>query len=77
MQYNDSAYAAFEIIQMNRKAPRRYVIRYSCQTSPTILIMQRDTLGLEKFNKLIEDRENRPYFDQVLNHPSCVFAIKY
>lgn len=28
MQYNDSAYLCFEeVIQMNRKAPRRYVIQ--------------------------------------------------
>ena len=77
MQYNDSAYAAFEeVIQMNRKAPRRYVIQAHAKQAQQFDYTKGDTLAfLEKFNKLIEDRENRPYLD-VLNHQVGVFYDK-
>ncbi|MCW1146791.1 tetratricopeptide repeat protein [Flavobacterium lacisediminis] len=77
MQYNDSAYAAFEeVIQMNRKAPRRYVIQAHAKQAQQFDYTKGDTLAfLEKFNKLIEDRENRPYLD-ILNHQVGVFYDK-
>lgn len=77
MNYNDSAYAAFEeVIQMNRKAPRRYVIQAHAKQAQQFNYTKGDTLAfLEKFNKLIEDRENRPYLD-ILNHQVGIFYDK-
>ncbi len=77
MNYNDSAYAAFEeVIQMNRKAPRRYVIQAHAKQAQQFNYTKGDTLVfLEKFNKLIEDRENRPYID-ILNHQVGIFYDK-
>jgi tetratricopeptide (TPR) repeat protein len=77
MNYNDSAYAAFEeVIQLNRKAPRRYVIQAHAKQAQQFNYEKGDTLVfLEKFNKLIKDRENRPYLD-ILNHQMGVFYDK-
>ena len=77
LNYNDSAYAAFEeVIQMNRKAPRRYVIQAHAKQAQQFNYTKGDTLVfLEKFNKLIEDRENRPYID-ILNHQVGIFYDK-
>lgn len=77
MQYNDSAYTAFEeVIQLNRKAPRRYVIQAHAKQAQQFDYEKGDTLAfLEKFNKLIEDRENRPYLD-ILNHQVGIFYDK-
>lgn len=77
MNYNDSAYAAFEeVIQMNRKAPRRYVIQAHAKQAQQFNYTKGDTIAfLEKFNKLIEDRENRPYID-ILNHQVGIFYDK-
>lgn len=77
MQYPDSAYAAYEeVIQMNRKAPRRYVIQAHAKQAQQFDYVKGDTLAfLEKFNALIEDRENRPYLD-ILNHQVGIFYDK-
>jgi tetratricopeptide (TPR) repeat protein len=77
MQYQDSAYAAFEeVIQMNRKAPRRYVIQSHAKQAQQFDYIKGDTLVfLEKFNTLIDDRENRPYLD-ILNHQVGIFYDK-
>lgn len=77
LQYNDSAYATFqEVIDMNRKSPRRYVIQSHAKQAQQFDYKKGDTLVfVEKFNKLLEDRENRPYLD-VLNHQMGIFYDK-
>ena len=74
MNYKDSAYVAFqEVIDMNRKSPRRYVIQAHARQAAQFDYEKGDTIALlEKFNKLIEDRENRPYLD-VLYHQMGIF----
>ena len=77
LQYNDSAYASFEeVIQMNRKSPRRYVIQSHAKQALQFDYKKGDTLAFtEKFHKLLEDRENREYLD-ILNHQMGVFYDK-
>ena len=77
LQYNDSAYSAFqEVIDMNRKSPRRYVIQSHAKQALQFDYKNGDTLVfVEKFNKLLEDRENRPFLD-ILNHQMGIFYDK-
>ncbi|WP_445456199.1 type IX secretion system periplasmic lipoprotein PorW/SprE [Flavobacterium sp. HNIBRBA15423] len=77
LEYNDSAYVAFqEVIDMNRRSPRRYVIQAHARQAAQFDYKNGDTLLFtEKFNKLIEDRENRPFLD-VLYHQMGVFYDK-
>jgi hypothetical protein len=75
--YKDSAYAAFqEVIDMNRKSDRQYVMRAHAEQAKQFDYEKGDTLAfLEKFNDLLKDRENRPYLD-VLNHQMALFYDK-
>lgn len=75
--YNDSAFSAFqEVIDMKRKSPRRYVIQAHAKQAQQFDYKNGDTLAfVEKFTKLIEDRENRPFLD-VLYHQMGVFYDK-
>ena len=77
MNYQDSAFVAFEdVIQMNRKSPRRYIIQAHAKQAQQFDYKKGDTLVfLEKFTKLLEDRENRLYLD-VLNHQMGIFYDK-
>ena len=77
LEYNDSAYFAFqEVIDLNRRSPRRYVIQAHAKQASQFDYKNGDTLVFtEKFNKLIEDRENRPYLD-VLHHQMGIFYDK-
>ncbi|BCY27947.1 tetratricopeptide repeat protein [Flavobacterium okayamense] len=74
MNYQDSAFAAFqEVIDMKRKSPRRYVIQAHAKQALQFDYEKGDTIAfLEKFNKLIEDRENRPYLD-IIYHQMGIF----
>lgn len=77
LEYKDSAYTAFqEVIDMNRKSPRRYVIQAHARQAFQFDYKKGDTLLFtERFNKLIEDRENRPFLD-VLYHQMGIFYDK-
>lgn len=74
MNYKDSAFATFqEVIEMKRKSPRQYVIHAHAEQAKQFDYEKGDTIAfLEKFNKLLADRENRPYLD-VLNHQMGIF----
>lgn len=74
LNQKDSAYGAFqEVIEMNRRAPRRYVIQSHAKLASQLDYTKGDTLlFVEKFNKLLEDRENSPFLD-VLNHQMALF----
>jgi hypothetical protein len=76
-EYNDSAVVAFqEVIDMKRKSPRRYVIQAHARQAQQFDYKNGDTLAfVEKFQKLLEDRENRPFLD-VLNHQMGLFYDK-
>jgi len=77
LNYQDSAFVAFnDVIQMNRKSPRRYVIQAHAKQAQQFDYKKGDTLAfVEKFTKLLEDRENRPFLD-VLNHQMGLFYDK-
>src|SRR5690606_9925471 len=74
MGYKDSAYASYqEVIDMNRKAARQYVIHAHINQAKQTPIQKGDTIAfIEKFNDLIEDRENRPFLD-ALYHQKAKF----
>jgi tetratricopeptide (TPR) repeat protein len=76
-EYNDSAFVAFqEVIDMKRRSPRRYVIQAHAKQAQQFDYKNGDTLAfVEKFTKLIEDRENRPFLD-ILYHQMGVFYDK-
>jgi tetratricopeptide (TPR) repeat protein len=75
--YKDSAYAKFqEVIDMNRRSARQYVINAHAHQATQFDFAKGDTLVfVEKFNKLLKDRENRPFLD-VLNHQMGLFYDK-
>jgi len=75
--YKDSAFAKYqEVIEMNRKASRQYVIQAHAKQAGQFDYQKGDTIAfLKKFNDLIEDRENRPYLD-VLHHQVALFYDK-
>jgi tetratricopeptide (TPR) repeat protein len=74
MGRKDSAFAAFQsVIDMKRKSPRRYVIQAHLQQAKEFDATKGDTIAfLEKFNDLLEDRENRPFLD-FINHQMALF----
>lgn len=65
MNYKDSAYTAFQdVIDLNRQTSRRYLIHAHAEQANLFDYKKGDTIAfLEKFDKLIKDRENRPYLD--------------
>ena len=76
-KYTDSAYTAFqEVIDMKRKSPREYVIQAHSRQAAQFDYKKGDTLAfMEKYRKLLKDRENRPYLD-ALNYQVAVFYDK-
>jgi tetratricopeptide (TPR) repeat protein len=83
----DSAFAEYQqVIDMHRKSPRVYVIHAIAQQNLQFDPKKNDsTAFLKNFNKLLKDRENRPFLD-VLNHSLALYydrnkndrqAIKY
>jgi hypothetical protein len=73
----DSAYAEYQrVIDMKRKSPRRYVIQAHAMQAGQFDHKKEDSLVfLEKFWKLLDDRENRPYMD-ILDHQMGLFYDK-
>ena len=68
--YKDSAVAAYQsVIEMNRKAEREFVIQAHAKKSELFDYQNGDFIAFEKtFDKLIKDRENRPYKDLIFYH---------
>jgi hypothetical protein len=77
LNYPDSAAIAFkEVIDMKRKSPRKYTVQSHAKLAQQFDYKNGDTLVfMEKFNKLLKDRENRPFLD-VLNHQVALFYDK-
>lgn len=73
---NEDAYASFqEVIDMNRRSPRQYVIQAQVNQAKLSLADLDSVTFTKKFNKLLKDRENRPYLD-VLNHQVALYYDK-
>lgn len=75
--YKDSAYATYQsVIDRKRKSPRQYVIQSHARQAQQFDFEKGDTIVfLKKFDKLLKDRENRPFLD-VLNHQMGLFYEK-
>ncbi|MFH6945341.1 tetratricopeptide repeat protein [Flavobacterium sp. FlaQc-50] len=61
----DSAIYYYDgVIDMNRKADRKYMMHaYAKKAQLYDYETGNDTIFIEKYNKLVADRENRPYYD--------------
>lgn len=73
----DSALYSYEsVIKMNRKSERKYVIQSQARKAQLFDYQKGDTTAfLKNYNKLIADRENRPFLD-VLFYEKAVFYDK-
>ena len=77
LELKDSAFIAYQdVIDMHRKSPRVYVIQAHARQAQQYDYAKGDTLAfVEKYEKLLKDRENRPFLD-VLNHQMALFYDK-
>lgn len=73
----DSAYICYqEVIDMKRRSPKPYVIHAHMRQAFINDFEKGDTIAfLEKYNKLLKDRENRPYLN-FINHEIGLFYDK-
>lgn len=71
----DSANLAFqEVIDLNRKIPRKYHINAHIEQIRNFDYTEGDTLALhERLDKLANNRENRPYLDKIYNAKAAYF----
>ena len=76
-QLDSANYYFQEVIDMNRKAKRMYTMQAYAQQASLFNYETGDTVAfLKKFNKLLEDRENRPYL-YILTHQLGNFYKHY
>lgn len=75
--YKDSAFASYQdVIDMNRKSSRVYVIQAHARQAQQFDFKNGDTTAfLKKYRDLLKDRDNRPFLD-VLNHQMALFYDK-
>lgn len=75
--YKDSASVAYQsVIDMKRKSPRIYVIHAKVNQAQLSGYEKTDSISfLKTFNKLLADRENRPFLD-VLHHHLALYYDK-
>lgn len=75
--HKDSASIAYQsVIDMKRKSPRIYVIHAKVNQAQLAGYEKTDSISfLKKFNKLLADRENRPFLD-VLHHHLALYYDK-
>lgn len=87
MDKPDSAFAYFQkVIDMKRKSPRIYTVQAHAMQAGMFNHKSGDTLAfMEKYRKMLADRENRPFLD-IINHQVGLFydrqgntknAVKY
>lgn len=71
----DSAFAYYQsVIDMKRNSPKRYTIQAHAKQIQQYDVTKGDTIVLfEKFTKLLEDRENRPYLDVLYHEKALVY----
>ncbi|WGD35744.1 hypothetical protein [Olleya sp. YS] len=67
LTYKDSANLAFnEVIELNRKIPRRYLMAAEVEKAKNFDYEKGDKVAfLKHLTKLEKDRENRPYLDKI------------
>jgi tetratricopeptide (TPR) repeat protein len=77
MGQNDQARDYYEaVIKMNRKSDRKYMIQSQVRLAQLFDYQNGDKFAFdEKYHKLLENRENRPFLD-VLNYQMGVFYDK-
>ena len=85
-KHTDSAFNEYqEVIKMKRKSPRRYTIQSHAKQAMLSTVTNDTIIFLEKYAKLLKDRENRGFLD-VLNFQVAEFynqlnkknnAVKY
>lgn len=75
--YKDSASVAYQsVIDMKRKSPRQYIIHAQAKQAQLAGFEKTDSTSfLLKFNKLLKDRENRPFLD-VFHHQMALYYDK-
>ena len=75
--YKNSAVLSYQsVIEMNRKAERKFVIQAHAKKAELFDYQSGDSVSFVKtFDKLIQDRENRPYKDLIF-HQMAVFHDK-
>lgn len=75
--YKDSASIAYQsVIDMKRKSPRIYIIHAKVNQAQLAGYEKTDSISfLKTFNKLLADRENRPFLD-VLHHHLALYYDK-
>jgi len=74
--YKDSANIAFDqVIKLNRKTPRIYLIAAELEKVNNFDHVEGDkTLVLEKLTKIEENRENRPFLDKIYHQIADFYA---
>ena len=74
---NDQARAYYEaVVKMNRKSDRKYMMQSQARLAELFDYQNGDKFAFdEKYHKLLEDRENRPFLD-ILNYQVGVFYDK-
>jgi tetratricopeptide (TPR) repeat protein len=77
LDQKETAFQAYQtVIDMKRKSPRQYVIHAQIKQAQQFDFTKGDTLlFLAEYNKLLEDRENRPFLD-FLYHQKALFYDK-
>lgn len=75
IEEKDSAYAYYQsVIDMKRNSPKRYTIQSHAKQIQQFDVIKGDTIALfERFKKLVEDRENRPYLDVLYHEKALVY----
>jgi len=75
IEEKDSAFAYYQsVIAMKRKSPKRYTIQAHTKQIQQYDVVKGDTIVLfERFKKLLEDRENRPYLDVLYHQKALVY----
>lgn len=75
LEHKDSANMAFQkVIDLNRKIPRKYHVNAHLEQIRNFDYTIGDTLALrERLDKLVENRENRPYLDKIYYTKAAYF----
>lgn len=75
IEEKDSAFAYYQsVIDMKRNSPKRYTIQAHAKQIQQFDVVKGDTIVLfERFKKLLEDRENRPYLDVLYHEKALVY----
>ena len=75
LEQKDSAFQAYQtVIDMKRKSPRQYVVHAQIKQAQQFDYKKGDTLlFITEYNKLIDDRENRPYLDFLFHQKALYY----